>query len=178
IGTVQPSVKSKTYTPMTAIAPAQPEPPREILHATMPKPPRFPPVVNSGPITVNIDLPPTKKTKFEQPVPLEQISIGVPEDLTTYTSQQSSVEAPLFRVEPIYPRRAAEQFIEGWVTVQFDISAAGTTENVRIVEAEPRRIFDRAARNAVRKWRYRPLVRDGQPRRVTGLTVRLTFNLE
>lgn len=85
---------------------------------------------------------------------------------------------PVVRVEPMYPRRAAEQFIEGWVVLEFDVSPNGSTKNVRIVEAKPVRIFDRAAIQAVSKWKYKPKVVDGKPRGKRGLRIRLTFNLD
>ena len=39
-------------------------------------------------------------------------------------------------------------------------------------------VFDRAALNAVRKWRYNPKVQDGQPVERPGVKVRLDFQME
>lgn len=85
---------------------------------------------------------------------------------------------PVVRIEPMYPRRAAEQFIEGWVQVGFDISTRGTTKNVKVVKASPRAIFDRAAIQAVKKWKYNPKIVDGKPQERRGLSVRLQFKLD
>lgn len=85
---------------------------------------------------------------------------------------------PVVRVEPIYPRRAAEQFIEGWVTLRFDISTTGATRNVKAIDANPKGIFERAAEQAVKKWKYKPKVVDGEALVQKGLKVRLTFKLD
>ncbi|MEO1334294.1 MAG: energy transducer TonB [Myxococcota bacterium] len=89
-----------------------------------------------------------------------------------------SEEVPVVRVEPIYPRRAAEQFIEGWVVLQFDITTTGATSNVKVIDAQPKRIFDRAAARAVSKWKYRPKIIDGKALVTKGIKVRLTFKLD
>ena len=93
------------------------------------------------------------------------------------TTVADSEEVPIVRVEPIYPRRAAEQFIEGWVTLKFDITTTGATTNVKVVDANPKRIFDRAAARAVSKWKYRPKVVDGKALVTKNVKVRLTFKL-
>lgn len=85
---------------------------------------------------------------------------------------------PVVRVEPMYPRRAAEQFIEGWVVLQFDITPTGSTKNVRVIDSKPARIFDRAAVQAVSKWKYNPKVIEGRSQVTRGVRVRLTFQLD
>lgn len=92
---------------------------------------------------------------------------------------QGDTEAvPIVRVEPLYPRNAAQMQLEGWVTIKFDIGPSGQVLNPKVIAAEPARIFDRAALNAVKKWKYKPQVRDGKPTTTRGQTVRLTFKLE
>lgn len=85
---------------------------------------------------------------------------------------------PVVRIEPVYPRNAAQMQLEGWVTVGFDVGPSGQVLNASILEADPARIFDRAALNAVKKWKYKPQFRDGKPATTRGLSVRLTFQLE
>lgn len=85
---------------------------------------------------------------------------------------------PVVRVEPIYPRRAAEQFIEGWVEIQFDIGPTGSTRNVRVRKSNPRGIFDKAAVQAVKKWKYKAKILDGKAQTTRGQVVRLTFDLD
>ncbi len=85
---------------------------------------------------------------------------------------------PLVRVAPQYPQRALSRGIEGWVQLRFSINQTGSPYNVEVVAAEPSSIFDRAAINAVEKWKYKPRVVNGQPTERHGVEVVISFNLE
>ena len=63
---------------------------------------------------------------------------------------------PLQRVEPAYPYRAQQAGIEGFVTVRFAVDSDGRVQNVEVIEAKPKRQFERSAIQAVSKWRYQP----------------------
>jgi len=69
---------------------------------------------------------------------------------------------PLVRINPEYPTRARERGIEGWVQVEFTITAAGTVADAKVVDAEPKGLFDRAALEAIGRWKYNPKVVDGR----------------
>lgn len=86
--------------------------------------------------------------------------------------------SPFIRVSPRYPRRALERGIEGFVDVSFDVTSYGGTDNVTIIGAEPAGTFDRSALKAVRKWKYKPELIDGQPQPAFGLRERIRFRLE
>ena len=85
---------------------------------------------------------------------------------------------PLVRIEPDYPMQARQRGLEGWVVLEFTISTAGTVKDVEVVASEPGTIFDRAAVQAVRKWKYNPKVLDGKPVERPGVKVRLDFEME
>lgn len=85
---------------------------------------------------------------------------------------------PLVRVEPIYPQRASQRGIEGWVELEFTITSAGTVKNPIVTAFEPSSVFNRAALKAIRKWKYNPKVEDGKAVERGGVTVRLTFQLD
>jgi protein TonB len=85
---------------------------------------------------------------------------------------------PLVRVEPIYPRRANERGIEGWVYLRFTITTAGTVRDPIVVDADPPNVFDRAATRAVLKWKYKPIMVDSKPVEQSGIEVVMTFELE
>ena len=64
-------------------------------------------------------------------------------------------------VAPEYPLTARAQGISGWVDLAFDVQTDGSVNGIAILTSEPKNIFDRTAIAAVRKWRYRPVLRDG-----------------
>jgi protein TonB len=85
---------------------------------------------------------------------------------------------PLVRIEPDYPMQARQRGIEGWVVLEFTISTAGTVKDVEVVASEPGTVFDRAAVQAVRKWKYNPKILDGKPVERSGVKIRLDFEME
>lgn len=84
---------------------------------------------------------------------------------------------PIVRVNPQYPARAAENGIEGYCTVEFTVTAQGTTENVMAIESS-HSMFERPAVKAAEKYKYKPRVVDGEPIPVTGVRVRIEFKLD
>jgi len=68
---------------------------------------------------------------------------------------------PIVVIRPLYPREAAMAGTEGWVKVEFTITAVGTVENPRVIDAWPPRIFNREAIRAILKWKFKPRVVDG-----------------
>jgi protein TonB len=85
---------------------------------------------------------------------------------------------PLVRISPEYPMRARQREIEGWATVGFTISKAGTVKEAHIVGSQPGKVFDSAALNAVRKWKYNPKIEQGKAVERTGVRVTLAFSME
>ncbi|HSG65310.1 MAG TPA: energy transducer TonB, partial [Gammaproteobacteria bacterium] len=94
------------------------------------------------------------------------------------TAQGAQEEAggslePLIRWAPQYPSQAQTQGIEGYATIEFDVNADGTVENAMVADSEPGELFDQAALEAVRRWRYRA---DPQ-RSATHVSERVEFSL-
>jgi len=85
---------------------------------------------------------------------------------------------PLVRINPDYPPRAQSRGIQGWALVQFTITPQGTVKDAKVIDAEPKGMFDDAAVNAVSKWKYNPKVEEGSPVERRGVQVKLTFKLE
>lgn len=85
---------------------------------------------------------------------------------------------PVVRVPPQYPRRALNRGIEGWVLLEFTVTASGMVENPRVVRADPESIFDRAAIRAVSRWRYQPQTVNGQPADRPGVQTVISFELD
>jgi TonB family protein len=65
-------------------------------------------------------------------------------------------------VAPKFPVKARAGGVSGWVDVQFLVKRDGSVSSAVIVGAEPSGVFEQSTLEAVRKWRYRPVMRDGQ----------------
>jgi protein TonB len=65
-------------------------------------------------------------------------------------------------VAPQFPQIARARGIDGWVDLQFVVGSDGAVSDVAVVGAQPVGIFEPAALDAVRHWRYQPVVHDGQ----------------
>ena len=85
---------------------------------------------------------------------------------------------PLVRINPEYPARALSRGVEGYVIVQFTITATGMVRDVIVVDAKPKGMFDTAAVRAVERWRYNPKVEEGVAVERVGVQTMLTFQLE
>jgi len=78
---------------------------------------------------------------------------------------------------PLYPREAFKARLEGKVTVGFDITSAGSTGNVHIIDATPPGVFDSEAVYDVKERIYQPAVVDGQPQAIPGQTTVIEYRL-
>lgn len=141
---------------------SRPEPPPEIIER-----PSTPPLVKADPST---------NETFSDYAPPE---VAVNDRINLGTMEMSDREVtPIFRVNPQYPSTQAQAGTEGFVSLQFDVSASGNVINIQVIDAEPKRVFNRAARQALRKWRYQPKIEAGIPVAMQGLQVRLDFTLD
>jgi TonB family protein len=66
-------------------------------------------------------------------------------------------------VPPEFPNKALSQHVGGAVTVEYTVDANGDTRDVRVIEATPPGVFDKAAVTAVKRWHYDPVIANGGP---------------
>jgi protein TonB len=85
---------------------------------------------------------------------------------------------PIVKIAPVYPVAAQARGIEGYCIVEYTVTTAGTTRDVKVVEAEPSGIFNKASVAAARKFKYRPRVVDGEPIEVRGVRNLFRYELE
>jgi TonB family protein len=78
-------------------------------------------------------------------------------------------------VDPVYPEIARQVWVEGVVILEAKTDEYGNVVDVRVLRSIP--LLDQAAIDAVRKWKYEPLVVDGKPRKVL-FTVAVRFALD
>jgi protein TonB len=81
----------------------------------------------------------------------------------------------IFRLQPSYPPLARQARIQGTVVLQAVISREGTIEKLQVLSGHP--MLVQAAVVAVRQWRYRPYVLNGEPVEVeTQVTVNFVLS--
>lgn len=78
-------------------------------------------------------------------------------DPATLGANLKRVRAPA----PDYPESALAQRITGSVILEYTVDTRGETRDIHVVEASPPGVFDQAAMNAVKHWRYAPMVVNG-----------------
>jgi protein TonB len=90
---------------------------------------------------------------------------------------QASDARPIVRINPEYPAVASRDRIEGWVELSFSIDESGAVRNVNVTNSEPKRIFDRAAKRALQRWKYQAKKHNGKAVVQDGLSVMLEFKI-
>jgi len=135
----------------------KPKPPKR------PKPPKMPVVKAriSKAIAPNIDMPqldiPLQNTTFSG-----SVLAGVAVDGNAVGTGVNTHVIPLLRIPPVYPMRAANRHIQGWVKIEFTITKEGRVKEPVVVAAEPSSIFNRAALKAIRRWKFKPKIIAGE----------------
>ncbi|MDD5542744.1 MAG: energy transducer TonB [Acidobacteriia bacterium] len=108
--------------------------------------------------------PPPPPPKIEAPKPVQRIRVG------GQVQAANLISAP----KPSYPALAKSARIQGTVVLAAIISKQGTVENLTVVSGHP--LLIQAALDAVRQWRYRPTVLNGEPVEVD-TTITVNFSL-
>jgi periplasmic protein TonB len=108
----------------------------------------------------------------------ENAGLNLPPKLVVHASPRVSVMMQghlVHRVEPIYPSVARQAGIQGAVVLRAIISKEGTIEDLRVLSGHP--LLAPAALDAVRQWRYRPYLLNGEPVEVeTQVTVNFVLS--
>ena len=125
--------------------------------------------------------PPPKLTQTQRPN-MDKASMSA--DMSQFGLSGMNLNAPvdgdtlaIVRVLPRYPNRALSRGIEGWVLLEFTIDQLGQAVDLVVIEADPKGMFDRAALNAIKKWKYRPKMQDGRPTMRPGVRQLISFNI-
>jgi hypothetical protein len=99
---------------------------------------------------------------------------------------------PIFKVAPIYPRRAQERGTMGYALVEFTITDTGSVEDAVAIEGycsnsdpndpstefRPCTMFNSASARAALKLKYKPKIVDGKAVPVEGVLHRFTYVLD
>jgi protein TonB len=105
----------------------------------------------------------------------KEVPIGA--DIIDPFSVSDSNAIALVQVQPVYPQRALQKEIEGYVVVEFDVDEGGRVINPRVLYAEPEGYFETASLRALERYRYQPRVVNGQTVKMFGVQQKLSFTL-
>jgi TonB family protein len=82
----------------------------------------------------------------------------VPADSVPYEKEPTVIK----KVDPIYPKKALKDSLEGDVLVKVRVNARGDVVNARVIRTDDD-IFNEAALTAARQWKFTPAVLKGEP---------------
>jgi len=110
---------------------------------------------------------------------LNERIIATPRSTDTFGPIPEVDVAALKPVKPLslqYPSDALAAGTQGWVDLAFVVTAEGKVGTITVIDSQPHRVFDRAAREALARTRYQPIVQNGRAIIVTS-KIRVTFRL-
>ena len=145
---------------LVTIKPATPPPPPPEKEIPKPKPkpkPDFTPelarpsIEAPGPLDISVTIDPT-------------LFAGGPTrgDFVFNATDLDTPPTSVVRTNPVYPYKAQQRNIEGFVEVKFLVGADGRVSDVQIVRSEPAGVFDASVLKTVPTWKFRPGVLEGR----------------
>ncbi|MGF1547488.1 MAG: energy transducer TonB [Thiotrichales bacterium] len=162
-------VTAATTAPLAAPpAPVAPAPPPE--RAVAPPPKQRPKAERAKPVPTPASAapisPPAEAAAPQPPAPITEIAATTP-PAASPPQPPPTLELQPARYRhnpaPAYPERARRLGLEGDLILQAEVHPDGTPGEIRIHRASGNALLDRAARDAVRTWRFEPARRGTEP---------------
>ena len=151
-----------------------------------PPPPSTPQVVAPPPV-VRVPAPPVEVATAPQSAPPAPVSrnatVSAPAAVVVNPAAPSMVQAGDLSAQmisgkpPRYPIESRRKHEQGTVVLALTLGLDGAVETVAIAQSSGFSRLDDAARDAVRRWRWRPMIQQGQPVKVKGI-VEIPFVLQ
>jgi protein TonB len=139
--------------------PPPPPPPKKIEIPKVPPPPQQPyvpppdvpvPTISQEPVIAAV----TPTPPPEPPVIAPPVVAPPPPPAPPKAAVRRGI-VPISRVSPEYPREARRKNIDsGRVIARLNIDEKGNVTDVKIVESNPARVFDRAVIDALSQWKF------------------------
>lgn len=85
---------------------------------------------------------------------------------------------PVYQPQAEYPVQAQLKGIEGYVLFTLDIGPDGSPSNISVEDESPRGVFRRNAMRAIRKWKFKPRIVNGQAIPQRNMRYRMEFELD
>jgi len=93
---------------------------------------------------------------------LQDQLLGDTRDVVMTDDSVDSPPRPTYQAPLQYPKTARSKGVEGYVVLSLLISATGEIEKVQVLEASPSGVFEDAALQGVRNWRFEPAQYQGR----------------
>lgn len=90
----------------------------------------------------------------------------------------NNIMIPLIRTTPNYPSRALQRGLEGYVELAFTVDRFGNVVDPVVINAVPEGVFDRAALQAISRWKYSPAMNNGQAVETYDVRHRIVFQMD
>ncbi|MDZ3832668.1 MAG: energy transducer TonB [Sphingopyxis sp.] len=149
----------------------EPVPPPAAVHVPVPRVALPSPVPQ--PVKVQPEPVPPASTPNEGPaVPAASAAVAPPTPVAAGDLSATMVHAP----PPRYPRESRRLREQGTVVLRVLLGADGKVADIGVAKSSGHGRLDAAALDAVRKWRWRPTLRQGEPVQVRG-SVEIPFVL-
>lgn len=109
--------------------------------------------------------------------PLRMQALAPPGPQVFDMGQIDQPPVPRSQLRPLYPPRARLHRVEGWVDLEFVVTAEGDVRDIRVTGSSPDDTFDRSAVQAASRWRFSPGRHQNKPVPVR-VRQRITFELQ
>jgi protein TonB len=145
-----------------------------------------PPEIVAPPAIVQTPAPPVQVATAPQPAPVAAITgtskvqtpVAPPAPPSTQTANVGDLSARMISATPpSYPLEARRSHEQGIVVLTVMLGTDGRVANVSISHSSGSSRLDHAALSAVKRWRWAPMIRNGNPVLVQGL-VTIPFVLQ
>ena len=162
--------------PVVAPETAPPAPIPEVREIPMPPPPPAPPLPKeetvakieeqpAPPLEVKPSPPPPKPVKAPAPPTASASKAANPVTPTGAPGASGATSRPsaLYNPPPSYPNESKRANEEGAVLLSVQVNAAGRADTITVSKSSGFQRLDRAASEAVRRWKFKPATRNGEP---------------
>lgn len=158
----------------------EPDPPKVVRKPPPPNPMEPPPTpprllksLESGVSSVDISIPQVEVGEIGASA---DSLLGDTSDVVMTSDTVDQAPQVVSRGPLQYPASARNQGVEGYVLLSVLVDNQGEIRRVKVLEAKPAGVFEEAAKQGIRSWRFKPGSYQGQNVR-TWVRQRITFNL-
>lgn len=117
-----------------------------------------------------VDLPPTESKPKPTPIPTpSQVDQPKPRPApdpppaSNTQKRPDPIPDPTASPDPTYPWQALRRRLQGVAQILVEVDSKGKVVTARVAQTSGHGILDRAALDAVKKWKFLPALKDGKP---------------